>query len=484
MRCSPNGTVVAWGESDWGDLGNDSDTGPQDCGTTMSQPCGPTPAAVQGLTGVDAISAGANDTLALLSSGEVMAWGNNGDGELGDGTANGPDVCEVYGATLSGAPIPTSCSTKPVAVAGLGLVTAISTGTDTSYGVGPTGAVAAWGANEFGQLGIGTAAGPDTCGANPGVACSLEPVLVSGIKDATAITAGNSFALALRSNGTVMAWGVNDGGALGDGSTSPATGCGCVDKPVAAKGLSGVTALSPEGDTDFSLALRGAFPTVSGFSPTSAVAGKTLVTITGTNLAGAPAVKFNGVEAAVSSDTATQIKATVPNGATTGRITVTTPEGTATSGSSFTVTFTLNSFTPASGPAGTDVTITGTGFTSSSTVKFNGVAATVLSRTPPASSSRSPRHRDHRPDHRHQHRRTGRHSHQRHQLHQDLANLTAQGPNAETRPVIGGLRHSRAGISVRRRAPGRPGQPPRVPHEASGVRRARWRNHSCGRRGT
>ena len=108
------------------------------------------------------------------------------------------------------------------------------------------------------------------------------------------------------------------------------------------------------------------------------------MTITGSNLAGASAVKFNGLAATVGSDAATQITATVPNGASTGTISVTTPGGTATSASSFAVTFTLSAFAPASGPTGTDVTITGTGFTSTSSVKFNGVAATVLSRTPPS----------------------------------------------------------------------------------------------------
>jgi DNA-binding beta-propeller fold protein YncE len=124
-------------------------------------------------------------------------------------------------------------------------------------------------------------------------------------------------------------------------------------------------------------------PSVTGFSPPSGVAGSTVVTITGSNVAGAIAVKFNGLPARVSSDAATQITATVPNGATTGRISVSTPGGTATSASSFAVTFTLSGVSPASGPTGTDVTITGTGFTATSSVKFNGVAATVLSRTPP-----------------------------------------------------------------------------------------------------
>jgi hypothetical protein len=125
-------------------------------------------------------------------------------------------------------------------------------------------------------------------------------------------------------------------------------------------------------------------PSVSGFSPTSGVAGSAVVTITGSNLADASAVKFNGLAARVGSDTATQIKATAPNGASTGKISVTTPGGTATSAASFTPTLSVTSFAPSSGPTGTNVTITGIGFTSTSSVKFNGVAATVLSRTPPS----------------------------------------------------------------------------------------------------
>jgi hypothetical protein len=64
----------------------------------------------------------------------------------------------------------------------------------------------------------------------------------------------------------------------------------------------------------------------------------TTVTITGTNLTGATSVKFNGVSATITSNTATQIVTKVPTGATTGPITVTTPSGTATSATNFTVT--------------------------------------------------------------------------------------------------------------------------------------------------
>jgi hypothetical protein len=78
-------------------------------------------------------------------------------------------------------------------------------------------------------------------------------------------------------------------------------------------------------------------PTISSFSPGTGAAG-TAVTINGTNFISPSAVRFNGVAAAsFTVNSTTQIVATVPNGATTGQITVTTDSGTATSPSSFTV---------------------------------------------------------------------------------------------------------------------------------------------------
>src|SRR6185295_13985558 len=78
-------------------------------------------------------------------------------------------------------------------------------------------------------------------------------------------------------------------------------------------------------------------PTITSFSPTSGPVG-TAVTINGTNFTGATAVRFNGTLASFTIVSATVINTTVPAGATTGRITVTTPGGTATSAPDFTVT--------------------------------------------------------------------------------------------------------------------------------------------------
>ena len=129
-------------------------------------------------------------------------------------------------------------------------------------------------------------------------------------------------------------------------------------------------------------------PTITGFTPASGPVG-TSVTISGANLSGATSVKFNGVSqpAFTVNGGGTQITAAVPAGATTGKITVTTPGGTATSATDFTVTIpvpTITGFTPTSGPVGTVVTINGTGLTGASAVTFNGTAAssfTVVSTT-------------------------------------------------------------------------------------------------------
>ena len=124
-------------------------------------------------------------------------------------------------------------------------------------------------------------------------------------------------------------------------------------------------------------------PTVTVLAPTSAFVGAA-VTITGTNLTTATAVAFNGVPVtAFTVVSATQITTTVPVGATTGKVTVTTQGGTATSTGTFTVIGppTITSFTPVSGVVGTKVTLTGTNLGGTTSVTFNGVPSTALTLT-------------------------------------------------------------------------------------------------------
>ncbi|MGH7777443.1 MAG: IPT/TIG domain-containing protein [Candidatus Dormibacterales bacterium] len=124
-------------------------------------------------------------------------------------------------------------------------------------------------------------------------------------------------------------------------------------------------------------------PTITKFAPTSGSVGATVV-ISGTGFTGASHVSFNGTaQTTYSVDSDTQISTSVPTGASTGTISVTTPGGTAHSSSSFTVTAppttSISKFSPTSGPVGTTVVITGSGFTGTTAVSFNGTPQTVYS---------------------------------------------------------------------------------------------------------
>lgn len=127
-------------------------------------------------------------------------------------------------------------------------------------------------------------------------------------------------------------------------------------------------------------------PSISSFSPSGGSVGTT-VTIVGTNFsttASNNTVSFNGTTAVVTSSTSTEIITTVPTGATTGPISVAVSGETGKSSSNFTVNPAITSFTPTNGSIGTSVTITGTGFDTTTTnniVKFNGTTAVVTSST-------------------------------------------------------------------------------------------------------
>jgi hypothetical protein len=126
----------------------------------------------------------------------------------------------------------------------------------------------------------------------------------------------------------------------------------------------------------FKLGSVGPVPTIASFSPTSGTDG-TSVTINGTNFTGATAVAFHGTPqpSYTVNGPGTQITTTVPSGATTGTITVTTAGGTATSSTSFTVKPAITGINPSNGGVGTSVVITGSGLTGATAVDFNGKTA-------------------------------------------------------------------------------------------------------------
>ena len=165
--------------------------------------------------------------------------------------------------------------------------------------------------------------------------------------------------------------------------------------PPGASGAGPITATGPSG-TATSATNFGVVPVVGGsFSPSSGPAG-TSVSVSGLGFLGATAVTFNGVAAAsFTVNSAGSITATVPVGASTGPIAVTTAGGTGTSATSFTVPASISSFTPTSGPAGTTVTVAGNALTGASAVTVNGypvasftvVSATSLTFVVPAAAA-------------------------------------------------------------------------------------------------
>jgi alpha-tubulin suppressor-like RCC1 family protein len=202
-----NGTVVAWGANEHGQLGD---------GTTETRT---EPVPVSGLENVVAIAAGKTHSLALLSSGEVRAWGAGAHGQLGNGT--------------------TADSSTPVAVSGLSGVTAIAAGSEHSLALTSAGAVWSWGRNEHGQLG------------NGGTTDATTPGAVSGLSGGiTAIAAGGTHSLALHLGGTVLAWGQNNLGQIGIGTADERP----ITEPVEVHSLSTATAISAGWFT--SMALR------------------------------------------------------------------------------------------------------------------------------------------------------------------------------------------------------------------------------------
>jgi len=208
LALKADGTVWAWGSNGAGQIGD---------GTTSSQRNAPVQ--VAGIGGVTAIAAGSYHSLAVKSDGSVWAWGNNGSGQLGDGS--------------------TTNRNTPVQVADLTGAVAVAGGSYHSLAVKTDGTVWAWGYNVFGQLGNNTLVDSGT------------PVQVAGIDDAVSVAAGGFFSLAMTSGGTIRSWGQNSGGQLGDGtfiqSTTPVQVVGIPNAKAVVAGSNHSLALTTDG---------------------------------------------------------------------------------------------------------------------------------------------------------------------------------------------------------------------------------------------
>lgn len=227
-----DGTLWAWGFNGYGQLG--STTG-EICSAGVA--CSSTPVEVPGMTNLASFAGGHLHNLALKQDRTVWAWGANYLRQLGAPTTQ---TCQ-FGL---------ACSSTPLQVPGLPPITVIAAGSvdlaDHSLVLAQDGTVWAWGRNDSGQLGVSTTA---TC--DFGIACSPSPVMVAALSSGAPVTAlavGTAHSLALRSDGTVWAWGDNSQGELGDGTfTSRNT-------PAPVAGFSGAVGIAA--GSNFSVALK------------------------------------------------------------------------------------------------------------------------------------------------------------------------------------------------------------------------------------
>ncbi|HTT88325.1 MAG TPA: hypothetical protein VMF65_02155 [Acidimicrobiales bacterium] len=202
-----DGTVLAWGDNLEGQLGHGA------AGTASA-----VPAPVDGLPRSDAVAASANSAFALTYDGSVWAWGDDSQGELGNGK-------ETYRSDF------------PVRVREIGGIVAITAGEYSAYALGRDGTVWAWGDNSDGQLGL-----PLSVGSND------VPVRVPGLSGVKQVAAGASSGYALRRDGTVWAWGDNAFGELAQSKGLPGS-----EVPLPVTRLPPVAAVAAGADAGYAL---------------------------------------------------------------------------------------------------------------------------------------------------------------------------------------------------------------------------------------
>lgn len=214
MVVKSDGTVWGW-STNGGALGDGSTT-------TRTSPVQVKDAAGVPFTSAREISAGQNFTLAVKLDGTVWAWGYNGYATLGDGT-NTTRLNPVQVRAPGGG--------------GLGGVARLAAGQYHSMSIKTDGTVWSWGRNHRGQLGDGTPT------AEVAVAVRADAAPGVALSDVVSIAAGVAHSAAVRANGTAYAWGENNYGELGDGTTTDRSRPTLV-KDVAGNALTGVVSVA------------------------------------------------------------------------------------------------------------------------------------------------------------------------------------------------------------------------------------------------
>jgi len=171
----PDHTVKCWGDDRSGQLGTG---GMSDGGVATPQ--------VVAIPDAIRIAAGKNHTCVVRTGGRVSCWGDNQDGQIGNGKTN-------------------ARSLVPEDVNGVTDATMVACGASFSCAVHASGTVSCWGSGLAGQLGNGARQ------------VQPSPVAVSNLDRVVAISAGESHACAARDDGSLLCWGDGFDGQLGNG---------------------------------------------------------------------------------------------------------------------------------------------------------------------------------------------------------------------------------------------------------------------------
>ena len=210
LALGSDGNAYAWGWNYYGQLGDGKGSGSQTTPVRVKTPDRKTYPDLPADFTYQQVSAGYLHSLALGSDGNVYAWGNNGNGQLGDGTG-----------TDRSTPVRVKTpdrKTYPDLPADFTYLQ-VSAGGDHSLALGSDGYAWAWGCNLYGNLGNNSSGSY----ANSSVPARVRDPASPGDKSkglqAAQVSAGLHDSLAVGSDGNAWAWGYNGNGRLGDGST-------------------------------------------------------------------------------------------------------------------------------------------------------------------------------------------------------------------------------------------------------------------------
>ncbi len=212
LAIQSDGSLWAWGINNWGQLGNGTlDSNPHPVPTQVLLPgtTGPTDPANHGWVAVANLD---TDAVALKSDGSIWVWGTNEWGQLGNGTDDG-------GQSIAHSPtqVLLTGTTGPIDPANHNWV-AVAGSWSTPLALRSDGTLWSWGGNQWGGLGNGNIDNNPAVITSPPLVLHDNPVQIGSDSDWVAIASEYYDDIAIKSDGSLWDWGINNWGQLGNGN--------------------------------------------------------------------------------------------------------------------------------------------------------------------------------------------------------------------------------------------------------------------------